>query len=124
MEFSRRARTPSSRLEDEETRKPLDMVATLVLDLVEKLALAIARAQAELRQAEWATARAHDCLHPERARLCGASYAGLQRRRQGRHCRRFHTRSRLAVYNIEVKHWSVNRVGKNEVDRLLDVSGS
>lgn len=104
-----------------EDRQRLDLVATLMLDLVENLALAIGRAQAELRQIEWRILE-----HMIAYVLSELGYAVTLTRgaRDGGKdvIVADFTGEGLAVYNIEIKHWTADVVGKAQVDRLLEVS--
>ena len=109
------------RLESEQADAELDIVATLVLDLIENLALAIARSQAELREIEW-----RDLERMIAYVLSELGYAVTLTRsaRDGGKdviVADFTTEG-LAVYNVEVKHWTSQRIGRDQVNRLLDVS--
>lgn len=99
----------------------LDIVVKLVLDMVENLALAIARSEANLRQVEW-----RDLERMIAHVLSELGYA-VTLTRSARDGGKDvivadFTGNGLAVFNIEIKHWTTERIGAAEVRRLLDVS--
>lgn len=102
--------------------KPVeDKYVELVLDFVDKLALAIAHEELDLRRLEWR--EVERLVAHVLAELGYATHLTEGSNDGGRDVVVVDVQqSGIPVFNIEVKHWTSAKVGKKEVKRVLEVA--